>query len=128
MRGPRAALVYFALVFGVGFPLGLVRMPLLVPRFGERAAELIEVPFMLAAIVLAARYVARRHRGTSAGLLAVGAAAATLVLGADLAVGIGLRGMSPAEVFLRRDPVAGTVYYLLLLVYALMPRFVKTGR
>lgn len=39
----KAGLAYFALVFGAGFVLGSIRVPLLVPRLGERAAELIEV-------------------------------------------------------------------------------------
>lgn len=36
----KAGLAYFALVFGTGFVLGAVRVTLLVPRFGERIAEL----------------------------------------------------------------------------------------
>ena len=43
----RAALVYFALVFGVGFLLGLIRVPFVVPRIGERYAELAEMPFAI---------------------------------------------------------------------------------
>lgn len=42
----RSAAVYFGIVFGVGFLLGVVRVPLLVPRFGERAAELAEMPWL----------------------------------------------------------------------------------
>jgi hypothetical protein len=59
-RNLRAALLYFALVMGTGFAFGCVRVLLLVPRIGERYAELVEMPFMLLAIVVAARYVVRR--------------------------------------------------------------------
>ena len=52
--------VYFALVFGVGFLLGVVRVLALVPRLGERWAELAEMPLMLVAIILSARVVVRR--------------------------------------------------------------------
>jgi len=46
----RTAARYFAIVFGVGFVLGAVRVPLLVPRLGERVAELAEMPLMFAAM------------------------------------------------------------------------------
>jgi hypothetical protein len=35
----RASLVYFAMVLGAGFVLGMFRVPLLVPRLGERTAR-----------------------------------------------------------------------------------------
>ena len=44
----RAGLVYFALVLGTGFMLGVVRVPFLAPRIGERWAELAEMPIMAA--------------------------------------------------------------------------------
>ena len=37
-----AAARYFLFVFGAGFILGMVRVPLLVPHLGARVAELIE--------------------------------------------------------------------------------------
>ena len=54
-RTIKAGMTYFALVFGAGFLLGSIRVPFLVPRLGERAAELIEMPFMFVAIVVSAR-------------------------------------------------------------------------
>ena len=50
MRYLKAAAIYFALVFGAGCVLGPVRILWLVPRVGTRAAELIEMPIMLAVI------------------------------------------------------------------------------
>jgi hypothetical protein len=41
-----------ALVLGTGFVLGVVRVPFLVPRIGERWAELAEMPSMAGAILL----------------------------------------------------------------------------
>ena len=46
----KAGLAYFALVMGAGFLLGMVRIPFLVPRFGERLAELMEMPLMFVVI------------------------------------------------------------------------------
>ena len=57
----RAAATYVALVFGTGFVLGAVRVSLLVPRLGVRLAELLEMPWMALAMVLAARFVVRRQ-------------------------------------------------------------------
>lgn len=39
----RAGLAYCGLVFGAGFVLGAVRVPFVVPRLGERVAELVEM-------------------------------------------------------------------------------------
>jgi len=40
MRILKAALAYFALVFGAGFMLGPIRILWVAPRLGERMAEL----------------------------------------------------------------------------------------
>ena len=49
MQVVKAGVLYFALVFGVGFVLGTIRTLLVVPRVGTRKAELMEMPIMLAA-------------------------------------------------------------------------------
>lgn len=119
----RAAITYFALVFGAGFILGPIRVLLLEPRVGTRMAELMETPLLLVVIVLAARWLhrARTSAMTHAQRLQVGALTVGCVLLADIGVGMGLRGMSLAAVFLERDPISGTAYYLLLALTALMP-------
>lgn len=121
----KPAAVYFAIVFGVGFLLGPIRVLWLEPRVGVRVAELLESPLMLFAIVVTGHWVWRRlcagYRPGS--LLAVGLIAGALVLTADLAVGVGLRGMTIAQVFTDRDPVSGTVYYGLVGLLSLMPWF-----
>jgi len=123
LRPLKSAAIYFAIVFGVGFVLGPIRILWLQPRLGARMAELIEAPFMLMAIVLAGRWVGRRlcAHDSAAARVAVGVLAAGLVLVADLAVGVGLRGMSAAEVFLGRDPVSASFYYALVGWMAVAP-------
>jgi hypothetical protein len=123
MRILRVALSYFSLVFGCGFLFGAVRVPFLVPRLGERSAELLEMPLMAMAMLLAARFVVRRQLpaagpGTRA---AVGFLALTLLLTAELGVGIGLEHRSLPAIVTDRDPIAGSVYLALLLLYALLP-------
>jgi hypothetical protein len=55
-----AGALYCALPFGAGFVLGGIRVLWVVPRVGERTAELMETPIMLVVLMLAARWVARR--------------------------------------------------------------------
>lgn len=115
------ALGYFGLVFTAGFILGVLRTLFVVPYVGSRAAELVEAPLMLGAIVLCARLIARRYGGPRSGLVAVGTLAAIAVLSADVLVGIGLRDMKPLEALFGRDVIAGPVYYLLVATFAAMP-------
>jgi hypothetical protein len=123
MRIITAALSYFALAFGAGFLLGILRVALLVPRIGVRDAELIEMPVMGLAVFLAARFVTRRWRFTSApwpraamGLIALG-----LLLGAELCLVVVIQDQTLGEYIRARDPVSGSVYLVMLAVYAAMP-------
>ena len=126
MQSLKAGALYFALVFCAGFALGTLRVLLLVPRLGARAAELIEAPFMLAVTVFAARWTARRLAvpPARAPRLAMGGIALGLLLAAEFTVVLGLRGISMREYVATLDPVSGTVYYMLLVVFAVMPLLV----
>lgn len=122
-----AGAVYFGLVFGAGFLLGPIRILLLVPRFGERAAELIEMPFMLLVILLAARFVIRTF-SIPAGVpnrLRMGLLALVLGLLFECGLVLKLRGLTLTEYFRTRDPITGTAYYLVLGLFAVMPLIVK---
>jgi hypothetical protein len=117
--------VYFSIVFGVGFILGVIRVLLLEPSLGERLAELVEAPVMLIAIVVAARFVTRRYPARrKVDFLASGGLALLLLLSAEFSVALGLRGVSIGEYFAERDPIAGSVYALMLLVFAAMPALI----
>lgn len=126
-----AGLVYFALVFGAGLVLGALRVSFLVPRLGERVAELSEMPLMFAVIVIAARFVVRRfavppsmNARLGTGLLGLG-----LLLAAELVLAVVLQDRSLADYVASRDPVSGSVYLVMLVLYALMPAFVgRTDR
>jgi hypothetical protein len=126
MRIFKAGVLYFALVFAAGFVLGIVRTQWVVPRLGVRTAELLESPIMLAITVLAARFVVRRcalppavatRLGT--GLIALG-----ILLTAEFGVALWLRGLTLRESVTGRDPVSGSVYLGLLVLFALMPLLV----
>jgi hypothetical protein len=123
MQVRRAGVIYFALVFGAGFLLGLIRTIWAVPRFGMRTAELAEMPIMLAVIIAAARWIIRHMppTATRADLVGVGCIALALLLVAEFSIVLWLRGLSVIDYLASRDPVSGTVYYLLLGVFAIMP-------
>ncbi|WP_216920811.1 hypothetical protein [Synechococcus sp. CCAP 1479/9] len=125
----RAAATYFALVFGTGFVLGAVRVTLLVPRLGQRLAELLEMPWMALAMVLAARLVVRRQLPGRSPLTraAAGVLALVFMVAAELAVGLFLQQRPLQDVLIGRDPVSGAVYLALLLLYALLPLLLGRG-
>ncbi len=112
----KAGLLYFALVFGAGFVLGTIRTLWIVPRLGTRTAELMEAPIMLALTVAAARWIVRRFAvpPIPSRRLGVGCIALGLMLFAEFRLGLWLRGLSVREYLVSRDPVSGTVYYLML--------------
>ena len=126
-RVARAGFVYFALTFGAGFVLGPIRMFLLVPRVGVRAAELIETPVMVLVTWLAARWVTRRFAvpAETGPRLGMGLLALGLMLVAEFSLVLRLRGLTVAEYFATRDPVSGAAYYAALVVFALMPLLVE---
>jgi hypothetical protein len=115
-------LTYFAWVFGAGFVLGVVRVTWLVPRIGERIAELAEMPLMFIVIVLTARWIVRRFAlRTRSVSLATGFAAVALLLLAELAFAAVLQARPLIDYIASRDPVSGSVYLALLLLMALLP-------
>ena len=125
MNSLKASLTYFALVFGTGFLFGIIRVPFLVPRLGVRTAELIEMPLMFLAILFAARYVVRRFALLTSARLATGLIALALLLTAELTLAMVIQRESLAAYIASRDPVSGSVYLLMLGVFALMPRLLS---
>jgi len=124
----QASFRYFALVFGAGFVLGVIRTVAVVPRLGIRMAELLEIPIMIAISVFAARSVVRRY-GTANSrfrLCALGLMALLFMMGAEIGLGI-LMGRSPSAVIRERDPVSGPAYFMALGVFAAMPLLVASS-
>jgi hypothetical protein len=126
VKALKAGFLYFALVFGAGFILGPMRLLWAVPRFGTRTAELMEMPIMLMVTIVAARWVIRRLGvpPTVSARLGMGGIALGLLLAAEFALVLRLRGLSIDEYLASRDPVSGTVYYAMLGVVAVMPLLV----
>jgi hypothetical protein len=79
MRTLKAGIIYFLLVFLVGWILGPIRELWAVPHFGRIPAMLSEAVIMLIAIIVSARWVIRRFDVPQAlgatipiGLIAIG--------------------------------------------------------
>lgn len=123
----KAGLAYFALVFGAGFVLGALRVTFLVPRLGERIAELGEMPLMFVVILVAARFVTRRFAvpPSMAARLGTGLLALILLLAAEFMLAVVVQQRSLADYVASRDPVSGGVYLAMLVLFALMPAFIR---
>jgi hypothetical protein len=123
MRALAAASAYFAAVFGAGFVLGVARTLWLVPRVGARVAELAEMPIMLLFVVFAARRVVARFEVPPQAVprLVVGLVAVALLLAAEFALVLPVRGMSVETYLATRDPVSAAAYCAVLAVMALVP-------
>jgi hypothetical protein len=121
----KGAAVYFLVVFGAGFVFGAARVLWLAPAIGARAAELIEMPLMLAVMVAAAARIVRwAHVPPAlAPRLTMGVLALLLVLGADFVLFLRLRGLPLERYFQELDPVSGPLYYMLLAIFAALPLF-----
>jgi hypothetical protein len=93
-----------------------------------RTAELIEEPIMFMVVLLAARWLVRRftlellRERLGAGTIGLG-----LLLTAEYAL-LRAQGLTLREDIARRDAVAGIVYLVMLLVFAVMPAVVGRRR
>jgi hypothetical protein len=118
-----AGLFYFAIVFAAGFALGVVRTLWVVPRIGRRLGELLEAPVMLVVTILASWWIVAHLGVPSVPMLrlGMGAVALCLLLAAEFGFVSWARGLSPRQYLASRDPVSGTVYYVMLGIFAIMP-------
>jgi hypothetical protein len=119
----KAGAVYFAVVFAVGFVLGTIRTLWVVPRFGAITAELMEMPVMLAVTIVEARRTVLRLSVPMmwSARLEMGCIALVLMLVAEFGFVLWIRRPSIKGYFATRDPVLGAAYYLLLMMFAIMP-------
>ena len=106
--------------------LGPIRILWAVPRVGTRMAELMEAPIMLVVTIVAALWIVRRLAvpSTPSSRLGMGCVALGMLLVAEFTLVLWLRGISIGEYLATRDPVSGTVYYVMLGVFAIMPLLV----
>src|SRR5690348_7457677 len=127
MNAVKAGILYFVLVFAAGWVLGPLREFWLIPLVGQVAGLLTEVPFMVLAMIAAARWTIRKlgvpYAPTARTLMAV--VALGLLLIAE-AMGVRwVRRLSWEAYLARFDFVLGSLTMLTVLLYAAMPMLVK---
>ncbi|MFV0542985.1 MAG: hypothetical protein ACK5L8_04760 [Marinicella pacifica] len=119
----KPAVSYFFWVFLCGFVLGVVREVWMLQWLSQRNAELMEMPVILFVAWLSATYCvvrpSKKRRGSH--FLLVGLLALILMLGFELTVVLGLRGLTFSAYVESRDVVSGGAYVLSLMLYMLMP-------
>jgi len=122
MRDLSQAILYFSIVFAAGLALAFIRIPFLVPHYGVRTAELMEIPVMLLVISFTSRWIQRRNAHLlSARFLLTGGVGFVLMIVAELALAFATSDLSPVSYVLSKDPVSGPVYLLSLVLFALAP-------
>jgi uncharacterized membrane protein YbaN (DUF454 family) len=121
------AALYFVLVFAVGLVLGPIRVLWIEPVLGKTIAVLCETPFLIAAMIFAARHTPRWTKldGGWLSYAAVGVVALVLQQMADLAVGFGLRGMTLSDQLAFFATPPGYVYAVNLIIFAAAPIFAR---
>ncbi len=126
MRILKAGVIYFALVFGAGFVVEVIRLLWVVPRFGMKMAELMQTPIMFVVTFAAARWIVRRLALPPAlySRLSMGCIALALLLAAEFTLVPWLQGLSISDYLATQDPVSRTVYYVKFGVFAIMPLLV----
>lgn len=124
-----AGAAWFAVMFGLGFLLGPIRILILEPRFGPTLAVLIEAVPMIAAMVFLAPRIARRLAvpPTAGARLAMGGIGLILLVLAETSLDAILRGRGPEFWIERTRTPDGLIYLALLALFALMPYFRRSA-
>src|SRR5690606_8341000 len=118
-----------AIIFAVGFALGVARELAVRPLVGEVGAILIELPVILTASFFAARWLVRHRRLTrTADRAAMGAGALGLLLIAEAALAGPVGGLGRREWAAGLVGVRGAVTLAGYAVFAVMPVLAGTGR
>jgi hypothetical protein len=127
------SLLYFLVAFAGGFVLGSIRVPFVQPALGVRYAELLETPFMMFVIYQSARVITRQmegyHKGRATFItpILIGVLALVWLVVMEITTTAILNGgwRNGVHIYVAgRDPVAGPVYGMTVLAYALMPWYI----
>jgi hypothetical protein len=119
----KAGIIYFVIVFLIGFTLGTIRVLLVIPQLGETAAVLIEAPIMLAVSWVAALWSIKLFEVPASRSLRalMGITAFTLLALAELGVSVFAFGRSLADHVAGYRTVAGGVGLAAQVAFAFLP-------
>jgi hypothetical protein len=126
MRALKGGVIYFLLVFAVGWILGPIRELWAVPHFGRVVAILSEAVIILIAMIVAARWVIRRSHvpQTLGGTLSMGLIAIGLLFPAEIVGVLWVRHLSLQEYLASFLTAPGLISLLMFLLFAFMPTLV----
>jgi hypothetical protein len=123
MQRLTAPFVYFVMVYACGIATGVVREFFITPRTGLTLALWIELPVMVGASFLAARFVVRRFgiMNYLQDRLNLGLLGLALLVVAEEIMSLALRGISVFTIWAHFSVLAGIANFSGLLLFALMP-------
>lgn len=123
MRAVKAGVVYFVLMFAVGWILGPIRELWAVPHFGRVEATVVEAILMLIAMVVAARWAIRRFEvpHTFASTLSMGLISIGLLFPAEIAGIVWVRRLSVQEYTASLVTIPGNISLGLFLLFTAIP-------
>ncbi len=123
MTPASAGFIYFAIVFAAGFALGAVRTLWLAPALGEAAATLLELPVILSLSWLACLALLRRMKvnARASDRFVMGATAFALLIGAEIALGLGPMSRSFGEQLGAMTSTAGLIGLAGQILFAAFP-------
>ena len=126
MRPLKTGVIYFLLVFAVGWILGPIRELWAVPHFGRMVAMPSEAVIMLIAMTVAARWVIRRFEVPQKlfDTLSIGLIAMRLLFPAEIAGVLLVRGLSLHDYLESFATAPGVISLVTFLLFALMPTLV----
>lgn len=119
----KAGTMYFLVAVGAEFVLEIIRLQVVALHIGEKLAGMLEIPNVLLATIIGARWVVDRFTlPPLPGIrLTVGLVALILLLIAEGAVILPLHGLSVPEYLARQDPIVGVAPLGALGVLTVMP-------
>jgi hypothetical protein len=119
----RSGVVYFAIVFLVGFALGALRSLIIVPRLGETLAVLLEAPVILTVSWFVATWCVGHLKVPAAPLarLAMGGVAFALLMAAELGVSVIFFHRSVSQHLTRYQSAAGALGLGAQIAFAWVP-------
>ena len=130
MRILKAGVIYFLLLFALGWILGPIRELWAVPRFGRMTALLVEAIIMLIAMILAAGWVTLRFDvpQTLCSTIPVGFVALAILAPAEIAGVLWVRGQSLQDYAASFVTAPGVISLVMFVLFAVMPTLVTLVR
>jgi len=123
----KAGLAYFLVVFAFAFAMGVLRVLVLIPRLGEVAAVLLEVPLVVAASWWACRRATAHWQvsAASADRLTMGALAFGLLMALEWVLSVTAFGRTSAQFLQAMATPAGAIGLAAQVAFGLMPLLVR---